>query len=181
MIHYRSSLLPLQHQLKQSVQLAKITLPHFNKDLMTWSSFGSQFRAAVNSNTDFTNLNNWAYQGDAIQDSETRSLLFSSTEHDGVYHEVVALLHERFDRRRVVHANYCKILTSIGQVKSIKAELTQLADTLTRTISGLKHMGQYDLDAFLAAMLVFSIAKSLQIEWEVQSQDQKKVPPIDEF
>ena len=148
---------------------------------MTWSSFCSQFRAAVHSNTDFTNLNNWAYLRDAIQDSETRSLLFSSTEHDGMYNKVEALIHDRFDRRREVHANYCKILTSIGQVKSTKAELTQLADTLTRTISGLKHMGQYDLDAFLNSMLVFSIAKPLQIEWEVQSQDQKKVPPIDEF
>ena len=148
---------------------------------MTWSTFWSQFRAAVDSNTDLTNLNKLAYLRDAIQDPETRSLLFSSAEHDGMYNKVVALHHERFDRRREVHANYCKILTSIGQVKSTKAELTQLADTLTRTISGLKHTGQYDLDAFLTSVLVSSIAKPLQIEWEVQSQDQKKVPPIDEF
>ena len=165
----------------KAVQLPKIALPHFNGDLMTWSTFWSQFRAAVDSNTDLTNLNKLAYLRDAIQDPETRSLLFSSAEHDGMYNEVIALLHERFDRRREVHANYCKILTSIGQMKSTKAELTQLADTLTRTISGLKHTGQYDLDAFLTSVLVSSIAKPLQIEWEVQSQDQKKVPPIDEF
>ena len=164
-----------------AVQLPKIALPHFNGDLMTWSTFWSQFRAAVDSNTDLTNLNKLAYLRDAIQDPETCSLLFSSAEHNGMYNEVVALLHERFDRHREVHADYCKILTSIGQVESTKAELTQLASTLTRTISGLKYAGQYDLDAFLTSVLVSSIAKPLQIEWEVQSQDQKKVPPIDEF
>ena len=42
-------------------------------------------------------------------------------------------------------------------------------------------MGQYDFDAFLTSVLVPSIAKPLQIEWGVPSQDQKKVPPIDEF
>ena len=148
---------------------------------MTWRTFWSQFRAAVDSNTDRTNLNKLAYLRDAIQDPETCSLLFSSVENDGMYNGVIALLHERFDRRREVHANYCMILTSIGHVKSTKAELTQLADTLTRTISGLKHTGHYDLDAFLTSVLVSSIAKPLQIEWEVQSQDQKKVPPIHEF
>ena len=118
----------------KAVQLPKIALPHFNGDLMTRSTFWSQFRAAVDSNTDLTNLNKLVYLRDAIQDPETRSLLFSSTEHDGMYHEVVALLHERFERRREVHANYCKILTSIGQVKSTKAELTQLADIPSSTI-----------------------------------------------
>ena len=50
----------------KAVQLPKIAPPHFNGDLMTWSTFWSHFRAAVDSNTDLTNLNKLAYLRDAI-------------------------------------------------------------------------------------------------------------------
>ena len=44
----------------KTVQLHKITLPSFNGDLMSWTSFWSQFRAAVDSNGDLINLNKLA-------------------------------------------------------------------------------------------------------------------------
>ena len=155
----------------KAVQLPKITLPSFDGDLMNWMSFWSQFSAAVDSNVDLTKLNKLAYLRDAGKGPTTRSLLFSGAERDGMYDEVIALLHERFDRRREVHAIYCKELINIGQVKSTKAELTQFADTLTRTISGLKHTGQYDLDSVLTSLLVPSLSKALQIKWEMLSKD----------
>ena len=165
----------------KTVQLPKISLPQFDGDLMGWSSFWSQFSAAVDANKQLTSLNKLAYLRDAIKDPTTRSLLFSRAENDGLYDEVVALLHERFDKRREVHANYCQSLISMGQVKTTKADLTRFADTLTTTIAGLKHTGQYDIESVLTSLLVPSISKQLQVEWEVKSQESRGVPPIEDF
>ena len=48
---------------KKTVALPKITLPTFHGDLMSWASFWSQFKSAVDSNTDLTPLNKLAYLG----------------------------------------------------------------------------------------------------------------------
>ena len=165
----------------KTIQLPKISLPEFNGDVMGWSSFWSQFSTAVDHNKQLTSLNKLAYLRGAIKDPTTRTLLFSGAEHDGLYGEVVALLHERFDKRREVHSNYCQSLISMGQVKSTKAELTKFADTLTTTIAGLKHTGQNDIESVLTSLLVLSLSKQLQVEWEVKTQESKDVPPIEDF
>ena len=67
----------------KSVQLPKITLPHFDGDLMNWTSFWSHFHTAVDSNGELTNLNKLAYLRDVIQDPTTRhsySVVLNTTE-----------------------------------------------------------------------------------------------------
>ena len=85
------------------------------------------------------------------------------------------------DIKKSMLTSYCKAIINIGQVKSTKADLYQFADTLTCTISGLKHTGQYDIESILTSLLASSISKPLQVEWEVHSQDHKNVPPVNDF
>ena len=73
---------------------------------MNWSTFWSQFRASVDSNKELSGLNKLAYLKTSIKDPATHRLLFSGAEWDGLYEEVIAVLQERFDKKREVHANY---------------------------------------------------------------------------
>ena len=162
----------------KTVQLPKITLPTFNGELMEW---WSQFKAAVDSNSDLSPLNKLAYLREAVKDQTTRSLLYSGAESDGLYSEVVALLHDRFDRCREVHANYVKAALNSGPIKNTKTEINQMVDTVTRSLSGLKHTGQYEVNAVFTSALLPMIPKTLQTEWEIHTKGQTKVPPVDEF
>ena len=159
--------------------LPKITFPTFHGDLMSWASFWSQFKSAVDSNTDLTPLNKLAYLREAVKDQTTRSLFFSGAETDWLYHEVVTLLHERFDRRREVHSQYCKDI--LENIKNSKSEINQLTDTLTRAVSGLKHTKQFDAEAILTSIVVPTLPKNLKVDWEVHTKDQTDVPPIEEL
>ena len=163
------------------VQLPKIHLPKFDGDLMNWSMFWSQFQVAVDSNPDLTEEHKLAYLRDTVQDQDTRHLMFSRAEREGLYSEVIATLKKRFDKTREIHRNYCQALTQIGSVKSTKADLRKFIDSVRHSIAGLKHTGQYDVESFLTSMLYSCISRPLQVEWEVQSKATKGIPPVEDF
>ena len=142
---------------------------------MNWSTFWSQFRAAVDSNKDLTDE---AYLRDAIQDP---SVMFCGAEREGLYDEVVELLCRRYDKKRLIHSNYCKALTELPSVKSTRTDLHQFVDTVRHALAGLRHTEQYDLPAFLTSMLVPCLSKALQVEWEVHTKESRSVPPVEEF
>ena len=63
-------------------------------------------------------------------------------------------------------------------MKNSRVELNSFADSLSNTISGLNHTGQYDIDACITSL---RLPKALQVEWELHTQDQKNVPPVQTF
>ena len=148
---------------------------------MDWATFWSQFKTAVDSNTELDQEHKLAYLRDAIKDPAVHSLLFSSAARDGLYAEVVAALHQWYDKRRTIHANYCARLIALTHVKNTKADLRQLADRINNAVSGLKHTKQYDLPSFLSSVMVALLPKGLQTEWEVHTQDSMDVPPLEEL
>lgn len=143
----------------KTVQLPKLNLPTFSGDLMDWATFRSQFKTAVDSNTELDQEHKLAYLRDAIKDPAVRSLLFSSAARDGLYAEVVATLHQRYDKRRIIHANYCARLIALTHAKNTKADLRQLADRINNAVSGLKHTKQYDLPSFLSSVMAALLPK----------------------
>ena len=163
------------------VQLAKLHLPTFDGNLMNWAQFWAQFKAAVDSNPDLSQEHKLAYLRDAITDPSVKVLLFSGAERDGLYDEVVKVLHQRFDKKRTINANYCRSLTNLSAVTASKADLHTFVDTINHALAGLRHTNQYDLPSFLTSMLVQCIPKSLQVEWEVHSKEHRDVPPVEKF
>ena len=58
-------------------------------------------------------------------------------EDSGYYSEIVELLKQRFDKRRIIHATYCRTLADIGPVKATCSDLNAFADKLSQAVSGL--------------------------------------------
>ena len=120
--------------------------------------------------------NKLAYLRDAIRDPGTKPLLYSGIEHDEHYEEVVALLHRRFDKRRLT---YCRTIADMGPVKTTRTDINNFADTLSHTVSGIKHTGQYS--SCITSLSASSLTKALQVKWEMHAQETKDVPPVEDF
>ena len=165
----------------RTVQLPKLQLPTFDGNIMNWAHFWAQFRTAVDSNLDLTQEHKLAYLWDAIKDPSIKALLFSGAERDGLYSEVIKTLHQRFDKKRTIHSNYCQKLLELNSVKATKADLHLFIDTVKTALAGLRHTTQDNLPSFLTSMFVPRIPKALQVEWEVHSKDSEGVPPIDDL
>ncbi len=73
--------------------------------------------------------------------------MMSSTEHSASYPEVVALLQRRFDKKRLIHYRHCCTLTKTTAVRSTFTELNTLADELTNASTGMKDLGQFDIES----------------------------------
>ena len=79
----------------------------------------------------------------------------------------MAVLQQRFDKKRTVHATYCQRLVDLNLPKATRTDIHQFIDQARSTLAALKHTGQDDLESFLTSMFLARIPKSLQIEWEV--------------
>ena len=165
----------------KAVHRHKLDLPTFSGDLMDWAAFWSQFTTAVDSDADLSEEYKLEYLRHAVKDTSLKTLLFSGAERKGLYAEVVALLKQRFDKPRAVHARYCATLTSLSAIKNTEADLLHFIDKATHAMAGLKHSGQDDLPSFLTSILTSCLPKALQVEWEILSQEYKQVPPFEEF
>ena len=135
----------------------------------------------MDSRTDLSSEHKLAYLRDAIRDPAVKDLLFSGAERGRLYEEVVAVLQQRFEKKRTVHATYCQRLVNLTLPKATRADIHQFIDHARSNMAALKYTGQDNLEAFLTLMFLARIPKSLQIEWEVHSKATLKVPPVGEL
>ena len=90
----------------KQVQLPKIALPTFSGDPMKWAAFWNQFQAAVHDKDDLSAAHKLAYLRSAIKDPQASPLLFSATESDHHYEDMITLLKRRYEKKRLIHKNY---------------------------------------------------------------------------
>ena len=118
---------------------------------------------------------------ETIQCPTTRALMMGSVAHSARYPEVVAMLHRRFDKKRLIHFKHCCTLTKTTTVKNTFAELNTLADELTNASTGMKDLGQFDIESLVTSLNVVRLTKSLREQWELETDSSSKVPHMNDF
>ena len=166
---------------EETCRIPKLEIPTFHGDIMHWATFWDQFEASIDSHERLSDVRKLTYLRKAIKDPDTRALLYSGAEKEGLYAEIVAVLKLRFDRAREIHRNHCQKLTQLGAVKKNRTELRRFVDTASTTISCIKHSGHYNLDAFLTSTLYHNQPTKLQTLWEQHSKKEKGVPPVNQL
>ena len=153
----------------RAVHLPKITLPHFSGNIMSWTTFWTQFSSVIDSNPDLSQANKLTYLRDAIRDPTINPILYSGVKSENHYDQVIKTLQERFDKKRIIHSNYCKRLIDTTTIKNTRVDLTSFADSLAHTVLGLKSTDQYDMDSCITSLAVQLLPKHLQVQWEVHT------------
>ena len=161
--------------------LPKMTLPTFHGDLMAWNRFWAEFQDAEDKLPDLTDSSKLSYLRETIQCPTTRALMMGSVEHSARYPEVVAMLHRRFDKKRLIHYKHCCTLTKTTTVRNSFVELNTLADDLTNTSTGLKDLGQFAIESLITSLNVVRLTKSLREQWELQTDASSRVPHMSDF
>ena len=121
---------------------------------MAWTRFWAEFQDAVDKLPDLTESSKLAYLRETIQCPTTRALMMGSVAHSTRYPEVVAMLHRRYDKKRLIHFKHCCTLTKTTTVKNTFAELNTLADELTNASTGMKDLGQFDIESLVTSLNV---------------------------
>ena len=77
---------------------------------MKWSVFWEQFSSAVHNNDQLDNTQKLTYLREAITNPKVTPLLFRATATSGQYKELVSLLKERYDQKRLIHRTHAMSL-----------------------------------------------------------------------
>ena len=111
--------------------------------------FSKGFDAAVHSNTSPDNSSKLTYLREAIKDSKVTHLLHRATSSETQYEDLVQLLIDRYDQKRLIHQNHSLALVNYALIKQgSNEELCMLMDTIEHNVSSMKDTKQYDLGTF---------------------------------
>ena len=119
------------------------------------TTFWNQFQTIVHNNDDLDTRTTLAYLRVSIKDPHTHVLLCSGAETDEHYDEVIAILHKRFDQKRIVHCTYTRNLFEWTPIaRESREELRVIRDSLATNIRGLKNTKQWDASSLATSRVV---------------------------
>ena len=148
---------------------------------MKWTGFWNQFDAADHSNHKPNSSNKLAYLRDAIKDQSASQPLYSVNELSTHYGDVVELQKRRYDKMRIIHANYTRALADLPHIKSNYVEIRSMVDTMSSLLSGLEHTGQFDGPSIITSLCVAKLPQVLQKAWDLATCENPEVPPADKL
>ena len=127
----------------------------------------------------FTKL---AYLRVSIKDPHIHALLRSGAETDEHYDEMIAMLHKRYDQKRIVHCTYTHNLFEWTPIaRESREELRAIRDSLATNIRGLKNTKQWDASSLATSMVAWRLPKATQTVWETETKDIPGVTPIEDL
>ena len=146
---------------------------------MKWAVFWEQFNSAVHYNTHLDNAQKLTSLREAIKDPKATPLLLRATTTSSQYDDLISLLKDRYDQRRLIHRTHTMAIVECPSLKQgSHEELCSFVDTLEHSINSLKDAGQYNIGSILTSILSRKLTKRLQESWLHFSHDNKEVPDI---
>ncbi len=130
---------------------------------MKWAVFWEQFDAAVHPNSSLDQASKLTYLREAIKDTKVIPLLHRATASASQYKDLLQLLVERYDQKRLIHQNYSLALVNCSPIKQgSHDELCSFIDCVEHNINSTKETKQYVIGAFLTSILTNKLCKKLQ-------------------
>ena len=166
---------------KSEGKIPIIDIPTFEGDIMKWSSFWTSWETVIGKRDNLSDAAKLTYLRKAIIDPDCQTLLTDPRETEDCYKEVVAELHERFDRNKEVHRTLVQRLLQLTHIKETRADIRRLMDTLKSTCSSLKRTGSYDIETLLTSLVYWLLPTKMQTLWEQHTKKTKKVTPLPEL
>ena len=124
------------------VKLTKFSLPHFNGELMKWSTFGDSHESAIHTNDTLSNVDEFNYPRSLLEhaafDAIARLTLSAAN-----YQEAIEILQKRFSNKPLIISKHMETLLNMEPVTSDQSlkELRRLYDTTESHLCSLKSLG----------------------------------------
>ncbi len=101
---------------------------------MKWAGFWA--RSAAHDNRGLDDTQKLTYLREAIKDTEVTPLLYRATESEDQYRELVSILKDRYDQRRLIHRTYTMSIINAPVIKQGNyTELCSFIDNLEHNLS----------------------------------------------
>ena len=152
--------------LPDRVKLPKLSLPHFNGNLMKWTSFWDSFDSAVHTNDRLPEVDKFNHLRSLLEGT-ARDAISGMSMTASNYKEAVEILKKRFGNRQLIISKHMDALLHVSAVTSDGhlRELQRLYDQSEANIRSLKALGveSGSYGAMLSSVLLNKLPPELRL------------------
>ena len=124
-------------------KLPKLSLPHFDGNLLNWQHFWDAFQSTIHNNQTISDVQKFSYLKNQLQGIAAQCIaglpLTSAN-----YYQAITLLTERFGQHHKITNAYIQNIIDLPAPRSDTASLQGFYDRIECYIRGLESLGTYD-------------------------------------
>ena len=165
------------------VKLPRITLPHFNGNLMKWTPFWDSYESSVHNNRELSDIDKFNYLRSLLEHSAYEAIA-DLTLSAANYREAVEILQKRFGNKRMIISKHLETLLNVEAVSSDHhlKDLRRLYDTTESHIRSLKSLGveATSYGAMLSSVLLAKLPPDMRliVSRKVSSSDEIRMEDL---
>ena len=92
-----------------------------------------------------------------MDDPEVLKMLNNPTEGEGFYRDMVKELQSLYDKPRMMHEDFCRLMADLKPIKATCKAMAGLATTITQAVAGVLRLGQADFKYVATSLAVAAL------------------------
>ena len=166
---------------KGSYKISALAIPKFNGKIQNWVSFWQEFNYAVHKKTDIDDAVKMVYLKQAITDPGLNTTISDLGIEEGSYSAAVKVLHDRYDKPRVMHRLFCESLRYLKPSNNSKASLSEMADQAQHILLGLTRLKSLGASEVITSLVESAMSSELKEHWLNHTSSLKTTPPAEKM
>ena len=166
---------------KGPYKISYLVVPKFNGKIENWISFWEEFDHAVNAKIDMDDSTKLVYLKQAILDPRFKQTVADLGIKDKAYATALKILHDRFNKPRIIHKQCCEALKSIPINNNSRTSLSEMADKIQHIVSGLERLEMLGAKEIITSMAELSMNQDLKHHWLNYTDKLTTTPPVEDL
>ena len=162
---------------KGSYKVSALAIPKFDGRIQGWVPFWQEFDYAIHKKVDMVDAVKMVYLKQAVTDPGLNTTISDLGIEEGSYTAAIKLLHDRYDKPRVMHRLFCEGLRDMKS--SNKTSLTELADAAQHTLLGFTRLKKLGISEAITSLVESGMGVELKEQWLNFSSTFRETPPAE--
>ena len=164
---------------KGSYKVSALAIPKFNGKIQCWVPFWQEFEYAIHKKENMNDAVKMVYLKQAVTDPGLNVTISDLGIEEGSYAAAIKLLHDRYDKPRVMHRLFCETLRDLKSNFQPKQSLSELADSAQHFFLGFTRLKQLGVSEAITSLVESSMAPELREQWLNYTSECKDTPPAE--
>ena len=164
---------------KGAYKVSALAIPKFDGKIQGWVPFWQEFEYAIHKKVDMVDAVKMVYLKQAVTDPGLNTTISDLGIEEGSYVAAIKLLHDRYNKPRVMHRLFCEDLRDIRSKSKIG--LTEMADSAQHILLGLTRLKKLGISEVITSLVESAMGPELREQWLNFSASFKETPPAEKI
>ena len=164
---------------KGSYKVSALAIPKFDGKIQGWVPFWQEFDYAIHKKVDMVDAVKMVYLKQAVTDPGLNTTISDLGIEEGSYAAAIKLLHDRYDKPRVMHRLFCENLRDLKSNLNPKASVSEMADSAQHILLGFTRLKKLGISEAITSLVESAMGPELREQWLNYTSTCKDTPPAE--